>query len=33
MGDKNVMTVIDKTTRNRIFNSRFWKEECFALNA
>jgi len=31
--DKNVMTVIDKTTRNRIFNSRFWKEECFALNA
>lgn len=25
--------LIDKTARNRIFSSRFWKEECFALNA
>lgn len=33
MAEKNTMTVIDKTTRNRIFNSRYWKEECFALNA
>lgn len=27
------MQVIDKLTRHRIFNSRYWKEECFALNA
>jgi pre-mRNA-splicing factor 38A len=30
---KNATQLIDKTTRNRIFNSRYWKEECFALNA
>ena len=30
---KNATQIIDKTTRNRIFNSRYWKEECFALNA
>lgn len=27
------MSLIDKTARNRIFSSRYWKEECFALNA
>ena len=32
MADKN-MQVMDKMTRNRIFISRYWKEECFALNA
>lgn len=30
---KHGTQIIDKTTRNRIFNSRYWKEECFALNA
>lgn len=30
---KNATQIIDKTTRNRIFSSRYWKEECFALNA
>jgi pre-mRNA-splicing factor 38A len=33
MSDKNFMQLVDKTTRNRVFNSRYWKEECFALNA
>lgn len=30
---KHITQFLDKTTRNRIFNSRYWKEECFALNA
>ena len=30
---KNLTQILDKTTRNRIFNCRFWKEECFGLNA
>lgn len=33
MTDKNPTLALDKLTRNRIFNSRYWKEECFALNA
>lgn len=27
------MQLMDKMTRHRIFNCRYWKEECFALNA
>jgi pre-mRNA-splicing factor 38A len=33
MSEKNLTQLIDKTTRNRIFSCRYWKEECFALNA
>ncbi len=33
MTDKNSIQIIDKLARNRIFISRYWKEECFALNA
>ncbi len=33
MTDKNSIQAIDKLARNRIFISRYWKEECFALNA
>ena len=33
MSQKNPTQQIDKTTRNRIFNSRYWKQKCFALNA
>lgn len=33
MTDNKGMQVIDKLTRHHIFNSRYWKEECFALNA
>ena len=33
MSEKNLTQIIDKTTRNRIFNSKYWKQECFALNA
>ena len=27
------MMIIDKIVRNNIFNSRYWKEECFGLTA
>ncbi len=27
------MQLIDKMTRHHIFNCRYWKQECFALNA
>lgn len=33
MTENKGMQIIDKLTRHHIFNSKYWKEECFALNA
>jgi pre-mRNA-splicing factor 38A len=33
MSEANPMMSIDAIVRNKIFNSRYWKEECFGLNA
>ena len=33
MTDTKGMQLFDKVTRNRIFNSIYWKDECFALDA
>jgi pre-mRNA-splicing factor 38A len=33
MTDSKGMQIVDKLTRHHIFSSRYWKEECFALNA
>ena len=33
MTDTKGMQLFDKVTRNRIFNSLYWKDQCFALNA
>jgi hypothetical protein len=27
------MTLIDQIIRNKVFNSRYWKEDCFGLTA
>ena len=31
--DGRLMTLIDQIIRNKVFNSRYWKEDCFGLTA
>lgn len=33
VAETNPMMCLDAIVRNKVFNSRYWKEDCFGLNA